>query len=89
MKEFLIGDTIKATWINSGASPTAVDHTLYSGSETAVSTVTLTDSGNGHFWGYITLPETPGFYVSETIATISSLPFKRRVRLRAKTGEAD
>jgi len=88
--EFLIGDTAKLTWVNSGVTPDAAPPwSLYDGGETVVDTGTLISSGNGHYYGYCTLPDTPGFYVAESIATISGFPFKRRVRLRAILDEVD
>ena len=89
LKESLIGDTIVVTWVDSGVTPTSLYAALFSGSETLVNSVSMTSSGNGHFFGLITLPDTPGYYVTETLAEIESFPYKRRVKVRAVLGEVD
>lgn len=89
MKNYLVGDTLKATWVDSGVTPTAISHALYDGAETLVNSVSMTNSGNGHYYALFTLPDTPGFYVSESVATISGYPFKRRIKLRAVKDEVD
>lgn len=91
MKEFLCGDTIKVTWINSGVTPSDVRATIYNGSETAVDSATMVESGsgNGFFYHLHTVPNTPGFYVAETYATISGKPYKRRNTFKAIIGDSD
>jgi hypothetical protein len=85
----LIGDTVKVTWINSGSSPSAISAAIYNGSDTLVNSQSMTNSGDGHYYALYTLPNTPGFYVAETIATLSGNPYKNRINLKAVTGEAD
>lgn len=89
LERFLIGDTMKITWINSGVTPTALVAKLYTGSETVVASSSMTSSGNGHYYAGLTLPNTPGFYVAETLATIDSLPYKRRVKVQAVVEDVD
>ena len=89
LKESLIGDTVKVTWVDSGVTPTSIYAALFSGSETLINSVAMTDSGDGHFFGLITLPDTPGYYVAETLAQIESFPYKRRVKVKAVLGEVD
>jgi len=90
MIETLIGDTVQLTWIDSA---TAVDsdiaYSVYTGSETIVDTGTLVESGNGHYYQFITVPDAPGNYVVETLAIISGLPFKRRQMLHLTLTEVD
>ncbi len=89
--EVLIGDTVQITWVNSGVTPSPLIAALYTGSETIVDSGTMTESGtgNGFFFRNVTMPDTPGFYVAETLATIASLPYKRRIKIHAVLGEVD
>ena len=89
MIEKLIGDTIKVTWVSSGDVPSPILALIYTSSETLVSSVSMTSSGNGHYYSNYTIPNTPGFYVAETLATLDSLPYKRRVAFKAVTQEVD
>lgn len=88
---YLIGDTRRVKWVSSGESPTDISAAFRSGnsSETVVASATMTDSGNGHYWANLTVPNTPGFYVAETLATISGYPYRRRLRFRAVASEVD
>ncbi len=91
MDEFLIGDTMTVTWINSDVTPTDIHCAVFDGAnpETLVDSITMTASGNGHYWNWHTIPDTPGLYVVETLATIAARPFKRRIPYRAIIGEVD
>lgn len=88
-KQFLIGDTFAVSWINSGITPTAIHYAVYNGSETLVDSATMTSSGNGHYYGLHTVPNSPGFYVAQTLATIGGKPYKRREKYEAVTYEVD
>jgi len=88
-EKFLIGDTVKLTWINSGVTPTDIRATLYTGSETVINSTTMTSSGDGHYYARFTLPDTPGFYVGETYATVDGYPYKRRVTINAVIEDVD
>lgn len=90
IKDFLVGDTVKLTWINSGVTVDgAIPWSMRNGAETVVSSGSMVSSGNGLHYAFATLPDTPGLYVAETIATISGYPFKRRAYMRATLGEVD
>lgn len=88
-KQFLIGDTVEVSWINSGITPSAIHYAAYNGSETLVDSAAMTSSGNGHYFGLHTVPNSAGFYVVYTIATISGKPFKRAEKYEAVTYEVD
>lgn len=88
-EQFLVGDTMKVTWINSGVTPTALVAKLYTGSETVVGSTSMTSSGDGHYFAAMTMPDTPGFYVLETLATIDGFPYKRRVKVQAVVEDVD
>lgn len=89
MPKHLIGDTIKVTWINSGQTPSPISAAIYNGSDTLVNSIAMTSSGNGFYYSHYTLPNTPGFYVAETLATIASNPYKNRIKFKATKGEVD
>ena len=85
----LIGDTIQVTWVNSGQTPSPLTAAIYDGSDTIVDSASMVSSGNGHFYHLYTLPNTPGFYVAETLATLAGKPYKNRKTFKAVTGEVD
>lgn len=89
IKEELIGNTIKVTWINSGITPSDIFCAVYTGSETMVDSATMQSSGDGHYFHLHTAPDTPGFYVAETKATINSKPYKNRIKYKAILDEVD
>lgn len=82
-QDFLCGDTIKVRWINSGVTPTAIIGAVYTGSETLVDSAAMVSSGDGHYYHLHTIPNTPGYYVAQTLATISGRPYKNRTPYRA------
>lgn len=89
MQKKLIGDTVQVTWISSGQTASAIHCAVYNGSETLVDSATMSDSGNGHYYHYHTVPNSIGFYVAETVATIGGKPYRRRVKYKAVEGEVD
>ena len=89
VKKFLIGNTIKVTWVSSGVSPTDIYTAIRNSSDTMVNSVAMTDSGNGHYYSAYTLVNSLGFFVAETIATVSGAPYKNRSRFKAISGETD
>ena len=83
VKDWLCGDTISVRWVNSGAAPSPIIAAVYTGSETLVDSAAMVSSGNGHYYHLHTVPNTPGYYVVETLATLSGKPYKNRERYRA------
>jgi hypothetical protein len=84
-QDFLCGDTIKIRWIDSGVSPSSIIGAVYTGSETIVDSAAMVESGSGlgHYYHLHTVPNTPGYYVIQTLATISGKPYKNRAQFRA------
>ena len=84
-KHFLCGDTLKVRWVNSGVSPSVITAKVYDGTEAVVDSSAMVESGSGlgHYYHLHTVPNTPGWYVAETIATIVGKPYKNRERYRA------
>jgi len=74
--------TVKFTWVSSGASPTFIASTIVDKTETLVSSVTATDSGNGHYYANHPVPNTPGFYVNKWIGQISVNTYLSAQRFR-------
>lgn len=89
IKKVLIGDTIRFTWVSSGANPSSIVANVFDKNETLVGSGTLTSSGNGHYYYNYTLPNTMGYYVGEVNATINSLNYKRKTKFKAVSGEVD
>ena len=83
VQDLLCGDTVKVSWINSGTTPTTIIAAVYTGSETIVDSAVMVSSGDGHYYYLHTVPNVPGYYVAQTIATISGRPFKNRTKYRA------
>lgn len=77
-KDFLCGNTIKVRWVNSGVTPSAITAKCFTGSETVVDSAAMVSSGSGFYYHLHTVPDTPGFYTIETIATVSNKPYKNR-----------
>jgi len=88
LKEVLVGDTFKQTFVNSGSTASPIVASIITGSETIVSSGAGVDSGSGHYYRQATV-NTPGYYVSQWDATISGNPYKRRLRFKAVLNEVD
>lgn len=89
MKDFLAGDTMKILWTNSGVTPDSLNASIIDGDETLIHSADMVNSGDGHYYAYAQVSSTPGFYVAETNATISGMPFRRRVRFKTILLEVD
>jgi len=89
IKKHLIGDTIQITMVNSGVTPSSILCSVYDGSENLVDSGSMVSSGNGHYYYDHTVPNSTGYYVAQTLATINSKPYKNRVKYKAVTGEVD
>jgi len=89
LKKKLIGNTIKVTWVSSGITPSAISLSIFNGSDTLVNSLSMTSSGNGHYYGLYTLVNTLGYYVAQTDATVASKPYKKRFAFKAISKETD
>ncbi len=88
-KEVLIGDTVKITWVSSGTTMSPATTVIYNGSETAVSSISMTSSGNGHYYANYTVPDSAQWMVAETVMVTNSFPYKRRTKFRVVRKEVD
>lgn len=70
--EFTCGTTKKLTWVSSGSVPTEISCAILDRSNTIVSSITATSSGNGHYYALVNHPTTPGYYVNEWRAIIQT-----------------
>jgi hypothetical protein len=84
----LVGDTFKQTFIASGTDPSVIRASILDGNETIVSSGAGVNSLNGHFYRNVKV-NTPGYYVSQWLATINGLEYKRRLRFKAILNEVD
>lgn len=87
--EFPAGDTRQFKWISSGTAPTNAYAALFTGSETLVSSLSMTSSGNGHFYADITLPLSLGIYSGQTVATVSDKPYRRYATIKIVKSDTD
>ena len=86
-EKYLIGDTAKFTWINSGVSM-APTMEVFSGSETIVSTGTFVDSGLGHYY-YLHTVSSEGYYRMKATGTANGKPYVRSQKIKGVTGAVD
>jgi len=90
LKNVLVGDTFKQTFIASGTDPSVMVASILDGSEIIVSSGAGVNSLNGHFYRNVSGGvSTPGYYVSQWVATIGGLVYIRRRRFKAILGEVD
>lgn len=87
--ECLAGTTITFTWVSSGAAPGLISAALLSGSESLISSISATASGNGHFFAYLNIPTSGGAYVNEWFATIGVNTWRSRQLVLSHRLEAD
>jgi hypothetical protein len=71
LRELQLGSAFRATWINSGVTPTSIQYRVLSGSETVVSTYAGQSSGNGHFYVDASV-DSPGLWQSQWVAVIAA-----------------
>lgn len=89
MLRTLTGDTVKFTWVDSGVSVDSGHLALYTGSETVVGTYAAVDSGGGHYYADVPVPDVAGFYVGEFVMVAGGNTYRRRRKFWAVTGEVD
>jgi hypothetical protein len=81
--ETIAGTTIKLTWISSGTTASPIISTLIDKSETLVSSVTATSSGNGHYYALHLIPNSQAWYVNEWWAFVNPNTYASRQLLSA------
>jgi hypothetical protein len=88
LPRILTGDTATFTFISSGDTPSPITLAIIDKDDTVVSSVAMTDSGNGHYYANAYV-NTPGFYTAEWKATIGGNPYRRREPFQAVMLEVD
>jgi len=89
IKNILIGDTVRLTWVSSGAVPSAISSSVFDGSDTLINSASMSSSGNGHYFSDYTVPSSTGYYVAQTDATLDGLPYKNRTKFKVVKQEVD
>jgi hypothetical protein len=87
--ELPAGDTRQFVWISSGTAPTSIYAAIFTGSETLVSSASMTSSGNGHYYANVTLPLSLGMFSAQTGATVSGKPYKRYSIIKTVKSDTD
>ncbi len=94
IEKIQLGTTKKFTWISSGDTPSAIHVAIYTGSETLVSSVTGTSSGNGHDDANVSLTEAnsyigDGYYTFAWNATMNSNPYLNKGKFKLVLQEVE
>lgn len=87
--KFLPGTTIELQHVSSGNSLDSSSYNLFNNVESSMVSGSLSNSGNGHYYVSVTTPNTPGFYVAESIIVINGAPYKKRKRFEVGLIEVD
>jgi hypothetical protein len=83
--ECIAGTTLKATWVNSGVTPSSLQSLLLDSSDSLISSfnaLTLGSSGNGFYYGVHSLPNTQAWYVNQWISLIQANTYSHRQLVR-------
>lgn len=84
-----VGDTIRLTWVSSGAIASDIYAAIKDGDEILVHSESMISSGNGFYYLDYTVPGSSGYYVSDMIGTIDGKPYVRKLKFKTVTGEVD
>ncbi len=87
--EVIAGTTLRATFRAVGVTASPIISTLYSGSETLVSSVAATSSGNGYYFAPHLIPNSAAWYVNKWFAYISPDTYVSAQYIRARKPEVD
>lgn len=87
MYNFLSGDTVEIAFVMSGQTASQAGAIVYDKNNVSVDSMALTSSGNGHYYGFHTIPSSVGFYVAQTTVWVNSEPYINRVPYKAYAGD--
>jgi hypothetical protein len=87
--EVLAGTTLKLTWVNSGATVTAISLSLWDRNEVLVNSVTPTNSGNGHYYAPLLVPTSDSWYVARAVAVVDAATYVNRALVKCYRLEVD
>ena len=83
-----IGSTLRATFVCSGATVSGYS-TLRDASNAVVTSRAAVDSGNGHMYADLPLPNSAQWMVNEWVTTINANTYRRFSLVDVKTMEVD
>lgn len=81
--EVVAGSTLKVTWVSSGVTPGSIVTRLIDGTETLVASATGVSSGNGFYYGLLSIPNTDTTYINEWFAFIGANTYVSRQLVHA------
>lgn len=84
-----IGSTLRATFVCSGATISGGYSALFDSSETLVSSSAAVDSGNGHLYADLALPNSAGWLVNKWSAIINANTYTRFSLVDVRNVEVD
>lgn len=84
-----VGSTLRTTLVCSGATVSPASSALYNGSETLVGSMSMTSSGNGHYYCDQTLPMSRQWLVNEVIGVINANTYRRYQLVDIQRPEVD
>jgi hypothetical protein len=87
--EAVAGDTIRFTFVSSGDTASPISSALYEGTETLISSITATSSGNGFYYASMSIPSSHPWLVNEWRATVNSVAQVSRQMVRVSRMEVD
>lgn len=82
--EVVAGSTVKLTWVSSGATASPIVSALIDKTDTAVSSVTATSSGNGHYYALHTMPDSSQWFVNRWFATVNANTYVSQQLVKAE-----
>jgi hypothetical protein len=83
-----IGSTLRATFVCSGATISGYSR-LLDGSNALVTSRALVDSGNGHMYADLPLPNSAQWMVNEHVGVINANTYRRFALVEVKAVEVD
>lgn len=84
-----IGSTLRATFVCSGASISGAYSCLRDASNAMVTSRAAVDSGNGHIYADLPLPNSAQWMVNEWLAVINTNTYRRFALVEVKNVEVD
>ena len=86
--DVVAGTTLKATWINSGVTPSSLSSALLDAGDAVVNSATPVSSGNGHYFAVHFVPTSQPWYVNRWINFTEGNTYQHRQLVRAHKLEA-
>lgn len=86
--EALAGDTLKLTWINSGAVAGTIFSTLLDRNHAMVSSAAGVSSGDGHYYALHTMPDSRQWLVNRWTAIVNANTYRKSQFIDVQDGWA-